>query len=144
MKALVATKYGEAEVLQVQDIDRPRVKDNDLLVEVYATAMNPVDTKSRKHGLGGMRVPPFVLGFDVSGVVREVGANASSKFAPGDEVFGFISVFENGANAEFVAADYRTFAKKPASIEHIQAAALPVAILTAWDALYSRINLEAG
>ena len=144
MKALVTTKLGDTEVLRLEEVEKPKTGANDLLIEVFATAMNPVDTKTRKHGLGGMRVPPFVLGFDVSGVVREVGANAAKHFAPGDEVFGYISIFQNGANAEYVAADYRTFAKKPASISHVQAAALPVAVLTAWEALHDRIKIQKG
>lgn len=144
MKALVATKLGSTEVLRLAEIQKPELGPNDLLIEVYATAMNPVDTKARQHGLGGMLNPPFVLGFDVSGVVREVGANAQSSFAAGDEVFGFLSIAKNGANAEYVAADYRTVAKKPASISHVQAAAMPVALITAWEGLYDRLNIQAG
>lgn len=144
MKALVAKKLGDTDVLALEEVEKPKVKENDLLIEVYATAMNPVDTKARKHGLGGMLVPPFVLGFDVSGIVREVGANAASNFAVGDEVFGYLNLFQNGANAEYVAADYRTVAKKPKSLSHVQAAALPVAVLTAWDGIYDRLNVQAG
>lgn len=144
MKALVATKLGDTDVLALQEVEKPKVEANHLLIEVVATAMNPVDTKARKHGLGGMLVPPFVLGFDVSGIVREVGENAKGKFEPGDEVFGFLNLFHNGANAEFVAADYRTIAKKPKAIEHVQAAAFPIAILTAWDGINERLNVQAG
>ncbi len=144
MKALVATKLGDTDVLALQDVDKPTVKANDILIEVVATAMNPVDTKARKHGLGGMLLPPFVLGFDVSGIVKEVGENAKGKFSVGEEVFGFLNLFQNGANAEFVSADYRTIAKKPKSIEHVQAAAFPIAVLTAWDGINDRLNVQAG
>ncbi|MBX9689965.1 MAG: zinc-binding dehydrogenase [Candidatus Obscuribacterales bacterium] len=144
MKALVATKFGDTDVLKLEEVEKPQLGADDLLIEVHATAMNPVDTKARKHGLGGLRVPPFVLGFDVSGVVRESGSNAAAHFKVGDEVFGLVSLFRNGANAEFVAADYRTMAKKPASVSHIQAAALPIALLTAWDGIYDRLQVKSG
>jgi NADPH2:quinone reductase len=144
MKALVTTKLGDTDVLRLEEVKKPEVGENDLLVEVYSTAMNPVDTKARQHGLGGMLNPPFVLGFDVSGVVRAVGKNAAGKFAAGDEVFGFLSLFQNGANAEYVAADYRTMAKKPANISHVEAAVLPVALITAWEGLYDRLNIQKG
>lgn len=143
MKAMVATKYGDPEVLSAKEMPEPQVGDNDVLIRVQATAMNPVDTKARKHGLGGLLNPPLVLGFDVSGTIDKVGS-AVKGFKPGEEVFAFLNLVRAGANAECVAADYRTIAHKPKKLSHTEAAAVPLVALTAWEAVHSRLALKKG
>ncbi len=144
MRAVVVTAlHSGPEALEVQEMPMPVLDRQDLLVEVHAASINPADYKTRRHGRGGKRQPPFVVGIDVSGVVREVGAEARG-FVVGDEVFGFLSLMRNGSYAEYVAADSRMLTHKPAGLSHVQAAALPCAALTAWEALYTRMRAEAG
>jgi NADPH2:quinone reductase len=142
MRAITISEFGGPEVLKAVEMAKPAVGPMDLLIEVYATAMNPVDTKVRK-GLHGPKNFPLVLGFDVSGVVAAVGEKVRG-FKVGDEVFASPSLARNGANAEFVAVDFRTAAMKPRNLDHLHAAALPLVTLTAWEALYERAAIAAG
>jgi NADPH2:quinone reductase len=140
MRALIARGHGGPEVLElVADYPDPEPGPQDLLVEVHACALNPVDTKVRQ-GLLGEREAPYVLGFDVSGVVRAVGADVS-EFAVGDEVYASPSLVRDGACADLVCVDARLVAKKPARVDHVHAAALPLVTLTAWEALFDRCQL---
>lgn len=143
MRAVVAKQLGNLDVLELQDVPKPEAGNKDLIVEVHASSINPVDTKARSHGLGGILTPPLVLGFDFSGKVVGLGS-AVKGFKVGDEVFGFASLFRNGAHAEYVAADYRLCAIKPSPLSHTDAASMPIAVLTAWEALYDRLQIENG
>lgn len=112
-------------------------------MRVRAAGLNPTDWKHRANG-GFVGDPPFVLGWDVSGVVEAVGIGVA-RFQPGDEVFGMLSYpFGHGSHAEYVAAPARVFAKKPASLDHAQAAALPLVSLTSWQALVEYADLQPG
>jgi len=143
MRALVAKAHGGVEVLGVvADHPQPTPAAYDLLVEVHACALNPVDTKIRTGGLGE-REAPFVLGYDVSGVVCGVGADVSG-FAVGDEIYASPSLVRDGACADFVCVDARLAARKPRSLDHVHAAALPLVTLTAWEALFDRCALGSG
>lgn len=142
MRAMVITANGGPEVIQLQDRPQPKPGPKDLLVEVYASAMNPVDTKLRKAGRPGLAEPPFVGGYDVSGVVRAVGAEATG-FAPGDAVFASPAINRPGAHTEFVCVDYRTAAHKPTRLSHEEAAALPLVTLTAWESFFLRARIRA-
>jgi NADPH:quinone reductase-like Zn-dependent oxidoreductase len=114
-----------------------------VLVRVHAAGVNPTDWKHRATG-GLLGRPPFVLGWDVSGVVESVGIG-TALYKPGDEVFGMLRYpYGHGAFAEYVTAPARTFARKPGKIEHVQAAALPLAALTAWQALVDIAGVKAG
>jgi NADPH2:quinone reductase len=143
MRAMVVTQFGGPEVLRLQDVPQPTPGEHDLLVEVHAAALNPVDFKIRKGAFREGRSLPFILGYDVSGVVRAVGP-AARGFAVGDAVYASPSLVRDGANAEFVCIDARTAAPKPASLDHGQAAALPLVTLTAWEALLLRARIQTG
>lgn len=143
MRAVRQDSLGEPDVLVVVDTPRPSPKTNEILVRVKAASVNPTDWKHRGNG-GFLGQPPFVLGWDLSGVVEEVGIGVA-RFAPGDEVFGMLSYpFGHGAHAEYVAAPAAWFAPKPASLDHVQAAALPLVSLTAWQALVENADIQPG
>ena len=140
MRALVATRHGGPEVLSVRDAHPDPVPGpHDVLVEVHACALNPVDWKVLAGHLGE-RPTPFVTGFDVSGVVRGLGASVAG-WAPGDEVYASPSLARDGALAELVCVDARLLARKPRGLDHVGAAALPLVTLTAWEALFDRCQL---
>ncbi len=143
MRAATQHSLGGPEVLEVVDLPRPQPQTNEVLVRVRAAGLNPTDWKHRAAGrfLGQ---PPFVLGWDVSGVVEAVGVGVA-RFAVGDEVFGMLSYpYGHGSHAEYVAAPARVFAKKPAGLDHVEAAALPLVSLTAWQMLIEYAQLTPG
>ncbi|MDV6276543.1 alcohol dehydrogenase catalytic domain-containing protein [Rhodococcus erythropolis] len=133
MLAVSQDTAGPPDVLKIAEIDRPTATLGEVLVRVHAAGVNPTDWKTRARGqFATGAVPPFVLGFDVSGVVEEAGPGVTL-FSPGDEVFGMPRFpHPAGAYAEFVTAPARHLALKPANIDHKTAAALPLAPLTAW------------
>ena len=143
MRAIVVTRFGEADVLQPEQMPEPVPGEHDLLVEVHACGLNPIDFKVRRGALAKGRALPIILGFDVSGVVRGAG-KAVNGFRVGDEVYAAPSLVRNGANAEFVCVDARMAARKPKSLDHVQAAALPLVTLTAWEALLQRARIQRG
>ncbi|KUL41853.1 NADP-dependent oxidoreductase [Streptomyces regalis] len=143
MRAISQDVLGSPEVLKEVELQRPTPRTNEVLVRVRAAGVNPTDWKHRATG-GFLGEPPFVLGWDVSGVVEAVGIGVA-RFKPGDEVFGMLSYpFGHGSHAEYVTAPARTFVHKPASIDHIQAGALPLVSLTAWQALVEYADLRPG
>jgi len=121
-------------------LDKPIVTGKDLLIKIHAVSVNPADTKIR-----AMVSPPTdswgVLGFDASGVVEAVGPE-TSQFNVGDEVYYSGSVARPGTNSEFHLVDERIVGKKPASLSHPEAAALPLTTLTAWEALFDRLDVN--
>jgi NADPH:quinone reductase-like Zn-dependent oxidoreductase len=143
MRAISQDTLGGPEVLREVRLERPEPRPNEVLVRVRAAGVNPTDWKHRANG-GFLGEPPFVLGWDVSGVVEAVGIGVAA-FRPGDEVFGMLSYpFGHGSHAEYVTAPARTFTHKPAGIDHVQAGALPLVSLTAWQALVERADLREG
>jgi NADPH2:quinone reductase len=142
MRAMVVTQFGGPEVLQLRDVPVPKPAEHDLLIEVRAAALNPVDFKVRRGAFAQGRTRPIILGFDVSGVVREVGSVVRD-FKRGDEVFAMPSIIRDGANAEFVCVDARTAALKPKSLSHVEAATLPLVSLTSNEAL-QRASIDRG
>jgi NADPH:quinone reductase-like Zn-dependent oxidoreductase len=136
MHAVLIHETGGPDVLRYEEAERPEPGEGEVLIEVRAASVNPIDWKIRR----GLRETslPAVLGNDVSGVVEHSRADG---FAAGDEVFGIAS---SGGYAEFATAPAAMIAKKPAGISHEQAAALPVAGMTAWQALFDRGALQAG
>ncbi len=146
MKAIVCTKYGEtADVVELREIAKPTAGSNEVLIEVHAASLNPVDFKIQQGALKAIRklTFPFVMGFDVSGVVVAVGTGVS-RFKAGDEVFSRVGAAYMGTFAEFVKVDEKFVAAKPGNISHQQAAALPLVALTTWQALVSVANLQTG
>ena len=149
MKAVLCEQYGGPDVLQiVNELPIPQVGPNGVLVHVHASSVNPVDWKLRKGllaGLWDLRFP-VIWGCDVSGVVEEVGA-AVTLFKPGDEVYGFkhgkVAKTYRGTYAEYAVVPENALAPKPAKLTHQEAAAIPLAALTAWQALLDEAKLEA-
>lgn len=145
MLAVSQDRFGGPEVLRLAELPRPEPLPTEVLVRVRAAGVNPVDWKTRSGaGMAGvLGEPPFVLGWDVAGVVEQVGYGVT-RFAPGDEVYG-MPWFPRaaGAYAEYVTAPSRHFAHKPARLRHAEAAGLPLAGLTAWQILVDTAGLGA-
>ena len=143
MRVITQNALGGPEVLEVAEVERPAPRANEILIRVRAAGLNPTDWKHRATG-GFLGEPPFTLGWDVSGVVEAAGVGVA-RFAPGDEVFGMLSYpWGHGSHAEYVAAPARAFVHKPAGIDHIQAGALPLVSLTAWQALVENAEVQPG
>lgn len=137
--------YGDAEELRVEDIEPPSVGPRDLLIEVHASSVNPVDTKIRagyQRAVVRKRLPA-VLGMDVSGVVVEVGAEVS-RFKVGDAVWSSPTHRRQGSYAELIAVDERECALKPETLSHHEAASMPLVALTAWDCLVTAGRVRPG
>jgi NADPH:quinone reductase-like Zn-dependent oxidoreductase len=146
VRAVQVTEFGGPEVLRVVDVDPPSPIPTELLVEVHAAGVNPVDFKTRegRGAAGACGPPPFTLGWDVAGVVAEIGRGVTT-FAPGDRVFG-MPWFprEAGAYSELVTAPSRQFAHMPDGLSFEEAAALPLAALTAWQTLVDTARVGDG
>ncbi|WP_413199343.1 zinc-dependent alcohol dehydrogenase family protein [Nostoc piscinale] len=147
MKAVLMTAAGSPEVLQLQEVPTPIVPlDNtQLLVRLVAAGVNPIDTKLRKRGTFYPDQMPAILGCDGAGVVEAVGAGVQ-KFRPGDAVFFCYGGLggHQGNYAEYTVVDERFVARKPTSVSFAEAAAAPLVLITAWEALYERGRLEPG
>ncbi|MEU6928811.1 NADP-dependent oxidoreductase [Streptomyces sp. NPDC046374] len=144
MRAITQHTHGSPEVLQVTEVPRPAPAPGEILVAVRASGLNPTDWKHRATENLFLRALPQVLGWDVSGVVEAVGFGVTL-FAPGDEVFGMLPYPHGvGAHAEYVTGPARAFARKPAEVDHIQAGALPLAALTAYQALVDTAGVRSG
>ncbi|WP_369230169.1 NADP-dependent oxidoreductase [Streptomyces sp. R21] len=143
MHAISQNVLGGPEVLQEVEVERPTPGPSEVLVRVRAAGVNPTDWKHRELGIF-LGQPPFVLGWDVSGVVEAVGIGVTVH-QPGDEVFGMLPYpFGVGSHAEYVTAPARSFAAKPSSVDHTQAGALPLVALTAWQALVDTADVQPG
>ena len=123
------------------ELDEPFARDRDLLVEVRAISVNPVDTKQRKSTKPDEGKEYKVLGWDCAGVVVGVGKQ-TSLFKKGDEVFYAGCIARQGANAQFHTVDERIVAHKPKKLSFAEAAALPLTSLTAWEILFDRFGVE--
>jgi NADPH:quinone reductase-like Zn-dependent oxidoreductase len=143
MKAVRMADFGGADVLKYEDAPKPTVGAGEVLIHVKASGVNPVDWKLR-DGMGrGMLKPPFILGFDVAGVVEAADAGVKD-FKVGDEVYVYLPIAKGGGYAEYVSAAADVVAKKPAKADFVHAAATPLAALTAWQALFDKANLQPG
>lgn len=145
MKAILLKAYGPVENLAYETIDTPAIAEDEVLVQVKAISINPVDAKTRKGGgiAGRLQAPfPFILGWDISGIVT---SSKSTRFKAGDEVFGMVNFPGIGnAYAEYVAAPAAHLALKPDNISHAEAAAATLAALTAWQALVTHAPITPG
>lgn len=145
MKAIRIHSYGDRSVLRCEDAPTPEIAADDLLVRIVATSINPVDWKVRQGYLAAM-IPyamPLILGWDFSGIVEKVGT-ATSRFKVGDEVFARPDITRNGTYAEYIAVRESEVALKPRFVSHVQAACLPLAGITAWEALFTTADVQAG
>jgi NADPH:quinone reductase-like Zn-dependent oxidoreductase len=143
MQAIMQQRFGGPEALEAMEIDRPGLLPGEVLVRVHACGVNPVDAAVRSGEYPLLGEPPFGVGWDISGVVEEAGPGA--RYAVGEEVYG-MPFFPRPATAyaEYVAAPSRQLARKPASLTHVQAAALPLAALTAWQSLVDVARVTSG
>ena len=143
MRAISQEDLGGPDVLREVDLPRPEPGPGEILVRVRAAGVNPTDWKHRRTGMF-LGEPPFVLGWDASGVVEHVGFGVTL-FSPGDEVFGMVPYPSGvGTHAEFVKGPARAFTRKPSEVDHVQAGAIPLAALTAWQALVDTADISDG
>jgi NADPH:quinone reductase-like Zn-dependent oxidoreductase len=145
MKAVRIHNYGGPEVLKFEDAPRPQPAVGELLIQVHAAAVNPIDWKIRQGRLKGRTTYslPLILGWDVSGTVEATGPGVT-RFQKGDEVFTRPDIARNGAYAEYIVVRESEVALKPKSLDHLHAAAIPLAALTAWQALFDVGGLSTG
>ncbi|WP_240045071.1 NADP-dependent oxidoreductase [Streptomyces alboflavus] len=145
MRAVSQDRAGAPDVLKVVETRRPEAGRGEILVRVQAAGVNPADWKTRARGMFATgATPPFTLGFDVAGIVESVGPGVTI-FHSGDAVFGMPRFpYPAGAYAEFVTAPARHFAPRPRGLDAVQAGALPLAGLTAWQALVDTAQVRAG
>lgn len=142
MEAYTLPKFGGPDVFERRDLAMPTPGPNEVRVRVHATSVNPLDTRVRADG-DGLVKPPAILGYDVSGVVDAVGAGVEM-FEQGDEVFYTPTLFEQGSYAEYHVERADIVAHKPPSLDHIEAASLPVVSCTAWEAVVERLGVHLG
>ena len=147
MRAIILSEFGGVEKLLMTELALPVILENEVLIEVKAISINPVDVRTRsgiamadhlKHN------SPLILGWDISGIVTSIGAEVS-KFKKGDNVFGMVNFLGHGKGyAEFVAASENHIALKPSNISHEEAAAATLAALTAWQLLVRYAKIKPG
>lgn len=145
MKSVRIHQYGSPEVISFEGAPIPEITSTQVLIQVYATSFNPLDSLLVR-GILKDRTSlefPFTLCSDVSGVIAKTGSAVNS-FKEGDRVFGFLDYTQNGAAAEYVATEAAYLAPVPQSIPLEEAAAVPLAALTAWQGLFEHINLQRG
>lgn len=145
MKAFIINKYNKDGILQQAEMPVPEIKDNDVLVEVYAAGINLLDSKI-KSGEFKLILPyelPLILGHDVAGIITKVGRNVK-KFKIGDEIYARPADHRIGTFAEFIAIDEKDIALKPKNISMEEAASIPLVALTAWQVLVERAKLKKG
>ena len=147
MKAVVVHQYGGPEVLHYEDVPRPAPGPGDVLLRVEAAGVNPGEAKIRQGAFAEYHTPPFILGFDLAGTVAEIGPDTgefTKEFAVGDTVYATTDSTRNGGNAEYVAVRASEIARRPKSLDAVHAASVPLAGLTAWQALFGEAGLTAG
>ncbi|MGV0025336.1 NAD(P)-dependent alcohol dehydrogenase [Phormidesmis priestleyi] len=145
MKAAVIDRYGAPEVLRYADVDKPVITPDRLLVKVYASSINPIDWKIRQgllKFLTGSKFP-LILGFDVAGEVVEV-SSQSSRFKVGDAIYARLDQLAGGAYAEYALVSEKVAAAKPSNMTYAEAAAVPLAAMTALQAFRDEGHLEVG
>jgi alcohol dehydrogenase len=145
MKAFVIDRYGSAQVVRAAEMPSPALRDKDVLIQIRAAGVNPLDLKIRDGKLKAI-LPyklPLILGNDLAGVVLRVGPSVRG-FMPGDEVYTRPSTDRIGAFAELIAVTEEAVAIKPARLTMEEAASLPLVSLTVWQALVERANLKGG
>src|SRR5436853_5963579 len=145
MKAIRIHNYGGPEVLHYEGAPRPQPQAGEVLIRVHAAGVNPIDWKVREGHMKDFwpHKFPLILGWDLSGVVEELGRGVS-RFKIGDEVYSVPDPTRNGAYADYIVVRESELALKPKSLHHIRAAAVPLAALTAWQSLFDTAQLQPG
>jgi len=145
VKAFIVDRYGSKDGLRAGEMPEPELREDEVLVQVHAAGVNPLDAKIRN---GEFKLilpyrPPFVLGHDVAGVVVRVGPRVR-QFKPGDQVYARLDDFRIGAFAEHIAVKEESLALKPKGLTMEEAASIPLVGLTAWQALVEKADLKKG
>jgi NADPH:quinone reductase-like Zn-dependent oxidoreductase len=140
MKAVVVNSQGSFDDILIQEMPKLLMKENELLVKVHAAGVNPVDFKVVLHGIFPR---PLILGSDIAGIVEAVG-NEIKNFKPGDEIIGSLEWHKQSAFAAYVATEEKYITRKPANLSFAEAAGIPLAALTAWQALFDKLTLQKG
>jgi len=144
MKAVVIHEYGGPDVLKYEHLPRPEPQADQVLVRVIAAGVNPVDGMIRSGMFADeKRAFPIILGGDIAGVVEKVGSKVT-KFKSGDPVFAYVSLDNSGGYAQYALVTEREAAPKPKSLMYVEAAAVPIVALTAWQALIDTAKLGSG
>ena len=145
MRAMVLPRFGGPDLFELREVERPSPGPGEVLVRVIASGTNPVDAKLRANGSWANLVPPVVLGYDVAGIVEEVGPGVRH-LAAGDEVWYTPEIFGNpqGSYAEYQAVPALLVAPKPTGLSFVEAAAVPLAGGTAWEAVVRRLAVRPG
>ena len=145
MKAFIIDRYGKTEAGRIAEMPEPEVRDDDVLIQIHAASINPLDSKI-KNGEFKLILPyrfPLILGNDVAGTVMRVGARVRN-FKPGDAVYARPDDERIGTFAEFIAVKESSLALKPTNLSMVEAASLPLVSLTAWQTLVETAKLEKG
>ena len=145
MKASIITEYGETVNLQMSTLPKPSISEDEVLIEVVAAGVNPVDFHVRNGMIKDMGVHtlPLVLGWDAAGIVSKIGENVKD-LKVGDEVFVFAPIFGQGAYAQYISVDANLVALKPKTLNFVQSAAIPLAAVTAYQGLFRDGALQKG
>lgn len=151
MKAIICTKYGSPDVLQLQEVEKPAPQDDEVLIRIYAASVNARDWRFMRAKPFFIRLAPGgflqpknkILGADLAGQVEVIGSNVK-QFKPGDEVFGYLSRYGGRTFAEYVCAGENEIALKPVNLSFEQAAAVPLAAITALQGLRDKGNIQPG
>lgn len=145
MKAFILKRYGKSPEIGVADIPRPAIKPDEILVEVHAVGLNPVDNMITKGAFKTILQfqLPAVMGSDVAGVVVGVGSQVT-RFKPGDTIFASTFDLGTGTLAEYAVVPERTAALKPENLDFVEAASIPMVGLTSWQALKERARIRPG
>lgn len=145
MKAIIIDKYGGPEVLQYKELPIPQINDDEILIRVHNSSVNPVDWKVRKGALRflpGQKLPK-VLGGDIAGIVEKIGKDIK-EFSKGDQIYGLITAFKGGAYAEFAIAKSNQIVIKPTNLTFEEAGTIPLAALTAYQGLTRVGKIKEG
>jgi NADPH:quinone reductase len=145
MKAMIIREFGGPEAFEAVTVGEPEMRPDQVLVRIHATSVNPVDMKIRRDGYGRGLQLPVILGADVSGVVEDVGSTVHD-LVVGEEVYYTPEIRgdSSGSYAEYHAAHPSIVARKPVNLSHNEAASIPLAGCTAWDALIEKAKLRVG
>ena len=145
MKALILKRYGKSDQLEFADIPQPVIKPNEMLVQVYAVGLNPIDYMIARGAFKPILKfqLPATMGSDLAGIVAEVG-NLVTRFKPGDSIFASIFDLGTGALAEFAVVPESAAAIKPENLDFVQAASIPMVGLTSWQELKERAHIKPG
>jgi NADPH:quinone reductase-like Zn-dependent oxidoreductase len=145
MKAIIIRENTDWKTVQLEETKIPVIKPTQVLVKIKASGINVIDWKAPQHHLFDLfKIKlPYIVGNEISGIIQQIGERVQN-FKSGDEIFGALKLSTQGGFAEYVSIDENSIARKPQNLSFVEAAAIPVAGLTAWQALYDKLNLQTN